>query len=351
MSGTITGTGIKGSDVSTVMNNITRSGAVENLGLDLRNIGEGTKEQQARRIALQFEQTFISTLLKEAFKDEDKEDGDGEEEKLLKGGSFKSIRLMFLSQYIADNGGIGYSQVIEEQLLEKIRGQEQPAKTPEPGEKPQGLPLNREKETQYFSLDGTRTKPALPMLRRKLSVEPDAATPEEAREPELRKTLAPMVEKPDISNLRELIPGTAKPTLAEAPLRVSLPVTGKISSAYGWRKDPIDGVTRFHNGIDFDVPPRTPVLSFMEGEVTACGWEKGYGRLVEIRHPNGLTTRYGHNSELKVKKGDKVEAGAVVALSGSSGRSTGPHLHFEIRKGEYALDPSTLIAPDLYARK
>jgi murein DD-endopeptidase MepM/ murein hydrolase activator NlpD len=81
----------------------------------------------------------------------------------------------------------------------------------------------------------------------------------------------------------------------------------------------------------------------MEGEVTFSGWEKGYGNMVEIKHPNGMISRYGHNAELKVKEGDYVDSGAVIALSGSSGRSTGPHLHFELRKGEFSLNPVKMI--------
>lgn len=246
-----------------LLENALRQSNIENMGLDLRDIDGGSvsKEEKIKRVAIQFEEVLINTLLKETFKGE--EEREGEEEGLpLHTGSLNDLRQMFLSQYIADNGGLGYREIIEQQIKD-----------------------------HYF--------PAAP-----------AASP---------------ISMENISN----------------------PVTGPISSDYGWRKDPIDGLTRFHTGVDFDIPSNTPVKSFMEGKVTFSGWEKGYGYLVEITHPNGMVSRYGHNSELKVKEGDHVDSGAVIALSGSSGRSTGPHLHFELRKGEFSLNPGN---PGLWAK-
>lgn len=112
-----------------------------------------------------------------------------------------------------------------------------------------------------------------------------------------------------------------------------LPVSGGVvTSGYGWRNDPIDGGPRHHNGVDIAVSFGTSVRCITGGRVIESGWHGGYGNLVTIDHGDGMISMYGHNSQLCVKAGDRVEAGDTVALSGSSGRSTGPHLHFELWK-------------------
>jgi murein DD-endopeptidase MepM/ murein hydrolase activator NlpD len=109
-----------------------------------------------------------------------------------------------------------------------------------------------------------------------------------------------------------------------------LPVHGTVTSSVGWRHDPIDGLIRHHNGVDLAVPSGSSVRAIAAGVVVESAWHGGYGNLVTIDHGNGMISMYGHNSKLEVKTGDRVEAGQIVALSGSTGRSTGPHLHFEL---------------------
>jgi murein DD-endopeptidase MepM/ murein hydrolase activator NlpD len=112
-----------------------------------------------------------------------------------------------------------------------------------------------------------------------------------------------------------------------------LPVSGGVvTSGYGWRKDPIDGGVRHHNGVDIAVPSGSSVRCITGGRVIESGWHGGYGNLVTIDHGDGMISMYGHNSRLCVKVGDQVEAGETIAFSGSTGRSTGPHLHFELWK-------------------
>ncbi|UFS69275.1 M23 family metallopeptidase [Geomonas sp. RF6] len=111
-----------------------------------------------------------------------------------------------------------------------------------------------------------------------------------------------------------------------------LPVHGNITSNVGWRHDPIDGGLKHHNGVDIAVPSGTPVKAITDGTVTFSGVRGGYGNLVVVEHDGGLATLYGHNSQLMVKAGDRVGAGETLALSGASGRCTGPHLHFELWK-------------------
>ena len=114
-----------------------------------------------------------------------------------------------------------------------------------------------------------------------------------------------------------------------------LPVNGIVTSNVGWRHDPIDGTIRHHNGVDIAVPTGTKVKAIAAGRIVESGPHGGYGNLVAIKHADGTLSMYGHNSRLEVRVGDQVEAGQTVALSGSTGRSTGPHLHFELwRNGD-----------------
>jgi murein DD-endopeptidase MepM/ murein hydrolase activator NlpD len=111
------------------------------------------------------------------------------------------------------------------------------------------------------------------------------------------------------------------------------PVHGPVTSGFGWRWG------RMHEGIDIAVPSGTPVVAAASGNVITAGWLGGYGNLVVIDHGNGLATAYGHNSSLAVGAGQSVAQGQVIAYSGSTGHSTGPHVHFEVRVNGFAADP------------
>jgi murein DD-endopeptidase MepM/ murein hydrolase activator NlpD len=127
------------------------------------------------------------------------------------------------------------------------------------------------------------------------------------------------------------------------PKKISLPVKGVITSQFGLRLDPIDGKTRHHNGIDIAVPEGTPVRPILSGKVIYSGYSKGYGNCVIVEHEDGIQTLYAHNSKNLVKVGDIVTPETFIALSGSTGRTTGPHLHFEIRKDGRAMNPLAFI--------
>ena len=103
-----------------------------------------------------------------------------------------------------------------------------------------------------------------------------------------------------------------------------------ISSGFGYREDPISGKRAFHDGADIVGPVKSPVVATADGVVVSAEWDGGLGWVVEIDHGYGYRTRYGHNHKLLVKKGDKVRRGDVIALEGSTGRTTGPHVHYEI---------------------
>lgn len=123
----------------------------------------------------------------------------------------------------------------------------------------------------------------------------------------------------------------------------------KITSTFGFRRDPFTGGGAMHKGIDFKGAVGSPIYAAAKGKVIFAGVKSGYGNFVEVSHGNGLTTRYAHMSRIDVKNGQKVEAGATLGGLGSTGRSTGPHLHFEVRIDNRAVNPRPFLetAPDV----
>ena len=120
-----------------------------------------------------------------------------------------------------------------------------------------------------------------------------------------------------------------------------VPVVGRITSGYGYRKNPFTSRgSQFHYGVDFAAPYGTDVVATGDGTVLFAGYHAGYGRMVIISHGYGFTTSYSHNSKLLVKKGDKVKKGQVIAKVGSSGRSTGTHLHYEVKLNGKNVNPA-----------
>ncbi|HOO71667.1 MAG TPA: peptidoglycan DD-metalloendopeptidase family protein [Spirochaetota bacterium] len=126
---------------------------------------------------------------------------------------------------------------------------------------------------------------------------------------------------------------------------LSVPATGKVTSRFGYRVDPVTGKKgTFHSGIDIAAPRGTPVRAAADGAVSQCGYFKnGYGNLVVIDHGKELCTYYGHLSGFAVKKGKTVKRGDVIGSVGATGKATGPHLHFEVRKGSDAVDPNAFL--------
>ncbi|WP_456404206.1 M23 family metallopeptidase [Thiolapillus sp.] len=118
---------------------------------------------------------------------------------------------------------------------------------------------------------------------------------------------------------------------------------GFISSYFGRRTDPFTGKKKYHKGIDFSGKRGSEVLAVAAGVVTKSERVAGYGNIVEIRHADGYITRYAHNQENLVKEGDRVEKGEPIAMLGSTGRSSGPHVHFEVRRNGKIINPSRFI--------
>jgi len=137
--------------------------------------------------------------------------------------------------------------------------------------------------------------------------------------------------------------GNSHAVLKRLPLARPLSTEHDITSSFGTRLDPFTRGLAMHSGIDFRAPPGTAVRATAPGRVIEAGYSGGYGRMVEIDHGNGLSTRYAHLSSIQVSEGDTILAGQVLGTVGSTGRSTGPHLHYEVRIDDDATDPMRFL--------
>lgn len=125
----------------------------------------------------------------------------------------------------------------------------------------------------------------------------------------------------------------------DIPLRYPIHEKRRISSAYGYRSDPLTGKRSFHSGIDYACDLATPVRATARGKVIFVGRRGGYGKCIEVKHKYGFTTLYGHLSGYYVKNGSTVFPGQVIGFVGTTGRSTGYHLHYEVRKNNRVIEP------------
>ena len=121
------------------------------------------------------------------------------------------------------------------------------------------------------------------------------------------------------------------------------PVQGWVTSPFGMRRDPFTGRRVMHDGMDIVAPHGTPIVAAADGRVTFSGWKSGWGRVVEIDHGNGVLTQYAHCQSVRVNAGDTVTRGKIIATVGSSGRATGTHLHYGVRRGGAWVNPRNFI--------
>ncbi len=131
-------------------------------------------------------------------------------------------------------------------------------------------------------------------------------------------------------------------TMVSTP--VGTPLTGKINSSFGYRKDPFKKRAGFHSGIDIDANYGQKIVATADGKVTNASWHSSYGKTVIIEHENGYETLFGHLSSITVKEGDQVKVGDVIGKAGSTGRSTGTHLHYEVIKDGKRVNPKNFLS-------
>lgn len=209
---------------------------------------------------------------------------------------------------------------------------------------------------RFVTVDGVETFTDAPSNKSATVVIKDRPSPGNKRHRPLKKQKTHTISLDEV--IQKTVSATFQPPAVEhSNFKPHLPhVGGTITSRVGMRIDPIDGTWRHHNGIDIAIPAGTPVRPVASGTVVYSGNRSGYGNTVIVEHDNGIVTLYAHNSRIVVIEGEAVTTESTLALSGSTGRSTGPHLHFEawqdgtniteafLPDGGMTLPKSTLIA-------
>jgi peptidoglycan hydrolase FlgJ len=223
------------------------------------------------------------------------------------------------ANYLAKQGGIGLSRTIEQQIEKSEKAKEAVAALKAGESQPAAKPL--EAAPKSIGLEPPSPLPLSP--GRGVSILP--ASPSEAS-----------VVGHGSAN--------AGAQGGEGQTALLMPLDSDTSSAFGWRSDPFRGRRKFHNGVDLRAAYGTEVPTAAPGKVTFAGERGGYGLLVVVEHPNGVETRYAHLSSTAVQPGDSVAAGQTIGRVGSSGRSTGPHLHFEVLLDGKRVNPEQIAS-------
>jgi peptidoglycan hydrolase FlgJ len=278
----------------------------------------------AKRVAVEFEAMLLSQLTKSMNKSEEDEEG-------LIGGSGSDVyKQMFSEQManaIAGSGGVG----IAEMLLNQLRSRA-------PKEQKTGLDKVMDmakliKKDMAMPLSASIANPAMPALPKQPSLLPSMKLddPSTLVRPRRVNTVPTPVQAPELKNENS------------SPVEMRLPVEGRISSHFGVRRDPLHGRHKHHSGIDIAAPLGTPIGAAASGRVVFAGREGGYGNTVVIEHSDGKRSRYAHTEKILVSEGDHVNIGQTIATVGSTGRSTGPHLHFEVTKNGQKINPMEVL--------
>ena len=160
---------------------------------------------------------------------------------------------------------------------------------------------------------------------------------------QLRALQVGLLNKTEHFKLLDLVLTKHAATIARQPTAMPIVPPAQLSSTYGWRRHPFHAEPSVHEGLDFAAPSGTPILAASGGLVRTAASQGSFGNLIEIDHGEGLVTRYAHAQVLLVKKGDLVRRGQMIARVGSTGLSSGPHLHFEVRQHDKPLDPRAYL--------
>jgi murein DD-endopeptidase MepM/ murein hydrolase activator NlpD len=220
------------------------------------------------------------------------------------------------ANYLAKQGGIGLSKTIEQQFEKANKAKEAAAALK--GVEPQPKPL----EASPKAIDLQEPPSPLPLSpgRGVAILAPTAAVGDSVKA------------------------GSVRPSEAQGGEGLTLPLDSATTSAFGWRNDPFRDRRKFHSGVDLRAAYGTEVPTAAPGKVTFAGERGAYGLLVVVEHPNGVETRYAHLSSTAVKPGDSVAVGQTIGRVGSTGRSTGPHLHFEVLLNGKRVNPEQIAS-------
>ena len=317
--------------------NATDAGAEQRLSALRRRLNQGgvSDEKELREACQGFETVFLSKLWqimrssvpKEGYLHSPQED------------QYMSMFDHELAQKLSHNGGIGLGDLLFDQLKDQLvraseqTGSAEPVQGPGPGSLLTAADPAGEVGGTRVSVTGEDTQAA---------AEPNVSVGQQVEE------LARRIEERMAGAGQEYQAGAAnqvRQVAANMPSGLPpmvWPINAPVSSGFGWRQDPFTGEQAWHAGIDMAAPEGTPIRSCWPGTVTHAGPDEGYGLTVVIAHDGGWESRYAHNQVNQVSVGDRVGAGERIALVGNTGRSTGPHLHFELRQGALAWDPNQI---------
>ncbi len=318
--------------------------ATQGLQQKLQRLQQGQGDKQELQEACQeFEALFIQKLW-EQMRDTLPEDG------MLRSGEQEKYLSMFdeeFSRELAQAGGIGLSRMLMDELGQGLENntarsaasQSGPVQWPDQEESL--LPEEQEKVSEHSD------KADNPETGNVEDIDPRQQVEALAQEIVRRNSSIQSPYKNQyldaVNNLdaakteqNRASPETREP--GQMP-ELKMPAKGPISSGFGWREDPFSGQKAWHSGIDIAAEKGSPIRACWPGEVAFAGEKGGYGKKIIVKHDQGWESVYAHNSQNQVQPGDRVQAGQEIARVGSSGRSTGSHLHFELRQGQQAWDP------------
>lgn len=270
--------------------------------LDRGGAGTGAEREQLGELAAQFESMLMLEMIKQMRKSLLDEQAEGEG---LGNETYSSTIDSELAMHLARAGGLGLTPT----MVEAWERQQQAVRP--------GTALAR---TGGIALPASNAVAAVPT------------------------TPAPMVSvNRPVAAATPAVSAAAPTTSGRHESALSLEMSARVSSAYGWRNDPIKGRAKFHGGIDLAARYGTEVPAAAAGTVVSAGEQGGYGLTVVVRHQNGFESRYAHLASLDVQAGDRVTQGQQVGRVGTTGRSTGPHLHFEVTQAGRRVDPERFV--------
>lgn len=296
---------------------------------NLDNLTKKSSNDEIRAVAKQFEAIMLTQLTSAL------SGSDSDEDSLFgSDGGSGLAKQMFAEQMaktMAESGGIGLADLI----MQKFEAQ---GKSAESGKFSNAIDAVREIKGGI----------SLENFKGDVSVFEVVSTYEDQMKADIANGLIkdPVAEFPAVKSAIADVRGLDISKLGGKLTEVAyeMPLTGRISSEFGNRFHPIDKKTKFHSGLDIAVPRGTPISAAADGVVTFAGKKGGYGTVVILEHADGRTTFYAHCDKLLVEKGDTVSAGFEIAKAGSTGKSTGPHLHFEVRENGKPIDPLKFLS-------
>ncbi|MFN2268231.1 MAG: peptidoglycan DD-metalloendopeptidase family protein [Desulfonatronovibrio sp.] len=303
-------------------------------------IGSGQdQKKELREACMQFEAVFIQKMWEQMRSTVPKEGYLHSKEQEM----FESMFDQEMSMEMAESGGIGLADLMYGQLKERLEqsganaASDSPTRiNPLPSMQNSSVKSGENDDKESKSLDNSEVNRILSM-----DVSPEQRVDFLAGQIEYFLGGKPLNDLPELDDRVDEVEDL--PEIDNQPLPpLHWPVSGTVSSDFGWRDDPFTGKQAWHAGLDFAVAEGTPVEACWPGKVIFSGSEGGFGNKVVVEHPGGWKSVYAHNSENLVREGDEVIPGQKIALSGNTGRSTGPHLHFELRQGDLAWNPEMI---------